>query len=450
MKYPAYSEYRASSIEWAGAIPASWEATSVKMNFLIQLGKMLQNDPTGIDDEEIAYLRALHVNWDGVSTQDLPKMWASQSDLEKYAVKNGDLLVCEGGEVGRAAILNDLSELAIIQNALHRVRNTSRGTVRYFRYLLQNIADAGWFSILCNKATIAHLTGEKLGAISMPVPSVSEQEQIANFLDWKTGQIDALIAKKQELVEKLKEKRISVITQAVTKGLDPTAPMRDSNIECLGQVPKQWVMKRVRHCSELVTSGSRGWAQYFADSGKLFLRITNLDRGSINLLLDDIQRVDPPEGAEGARTHTRAGDLLISITADLGSVAVVPSDLEPAYVSQHLALVRLDSSDVDPHWIAYSVFSHIGKYQLKVAGYGGTKVQLSLPDIKEIAFCHPPTLEEQKRVLEHIRLNVEHMDTLIEVASRAIARLTEYRIALITSATTGKIDVRGIKLGSAV
>lgn len=181
----------------------------------------------------------------------------------------------------------------------------------------------------------------------------------------------------------------------------------------------------------------------------MFLRITNLNRESIELLLEDIQRVEPPEGAEGARTFTKAGDLLISITADLGSVAVIPSDLESAYVSQHLSLVRLDAADIDPHWIAYSIFSHAGKFQLLTAGYGGTKVQLSLSDIKEIAFCHPPALEEQQSILDFIRLETARTDELISLASKAIARLTEYRVALITAATTGKIDVRNVKTGAA-
>lgn len=446
MKLASYPAYRTSQIEWVQTVPVDWEECSAKINFLMQLGKMLQNDPSGLEDVEISYLKALHVNWTRVTKEDLPTMWASPSDLEQYSVSNGDLLVCEGGEVGRAAIIKGLEEPAIIQNALHRVRDTERGDVRYFAYLLKHIADAGWFAILCNKATIAHLTGDKLGAIYMPAPTVSEQQQIAAFLDWKTGQIDALIGKKQELLEKLKEKRLAVITQAVTKGLNPAAPLRDSGVPWLGQVPKHWILKRLRYCTDLVTSGSRGWAQHFSDFGELFLRITNLDRESIELLLDDIQRVEPPDGAEGARTLTKPGDLLVSITADLGSVAVIPLALEPAYVSQHLSLIRLDTAAIDPNWIAYSIFSHAGKFQLRMAGYGGTKVQLSLGDIKEIGFCHPPTLEEQQEILDFIWAQTKRCEYLIDLATQAIARLTEYRTALITAAVTGKIDVRRVKI----
>lgn len=322
-------------------------------------------------------------------------------------------------------------------------------SARYICYL-----HAGLYAGKLNYPAIKQTTGiqnlntnEYLNTLVAYPPTV-EQQQIAAFLDWKTGQIDALIAKKKELLEKLKEKRLAVITQAVTKGLNPAAPLRDSGIHWLGQVPKHWEVKRLRYCAGLVTSGSRGWAQHFADSGALFLRITNLDRESIELLLEDIQRVEPPEGAEGARTFTQAGDLLISITADLGSVAVIPPDLEPAYVSQHLSLIRLDTDEVDPNWIAYAVFSHAGKFQLRMAGYGGTKVQLSLSDIKEIAFCHPPEVEEQQNILDFIRLETTRIDKLIKQASEAMDRLTEYRTALITAATTGKIDVRKVAVPS--
>jgi type I restriction enzyme S subunit len=278
------------------------------------------------------------------------------------------------------------------------------------------------------------------------LPPTKEQEHIAAFLDWKTSQIDALIEKKQALIGKLKEKRLAVITQAVTKGLDLAVPMRESGISWLGKVPASWNVKRLRYCAGTVTSGSRGWAQFFSESGALFLRITNLDRESISLKLDDLQRVEPPDGAEGARTLTKAGDLLISITADLGSVAVIPDGFESAYISQHLSLVRLDSENIDPNWIAYSILSLAGKYQLNTAGYGGTKIQLSLSDIKDITFCHPTTLDEQRRVLRAVQNEIERNNKLIELAEDAIARLTEYRTALITAATTGKIDVRQIKV----
>lgn len=328
---------------------------------------------------------------------------------------------------------------------------------------LENISERWLFYLTVSDAFRKNGGSEMLGAggqkrvpeefikdFRIGIPSPAEQDQIADFLDWKTGQIDAQIAKKRQLIEKLQEQRIAVITQAVTKSLNPEAPMRDSGTPWLGQVPEHWEVKRLRYCAGKVTSGSRGWAKYFSDQGSLFLRITNLDRDSIELKMEDLERVDPPEGTEGARTLTQPGDILISITADLGSVAVIPAGCEPAYVSQHLALVRLDTDSINPAWVAYSVFSDPGKSQLLTAGYGGTKVQLSLSDIKEICFCHPPTRDEQDSVLEALGTRIEGIDGLVRLEREAIHRLTEYRAALITAATTGKIDVRNVKQPVAV
>jgi type I restriction enzyme S subunit len=209
-----------SGIEWLGDIPEHWIRSVFRYYFDIQLGKMLQNEPQTPNDDEISYLKAIHVRWDKVDTSELPKMWGSPRDREKYYVKNGDLLICEGGEVGRTALLKELQEDCIIQNALHRVRPLKHSSVEYLNYLIRHIADTGWFDILCNKSTIAHLTSEKVGALALPLPPLNEQEKIAQFLDYKTKQIDQQKAKIKQAIELLKEYRTSLITNAVTGKID--------------------------------------------------------------------------------------------------------------------------------------------------------------------------------------------------------------------------------------
>lgn len=439
--YQSYPEYKDSGVEWLGEVPKHWDVSKTKLHFDIQLGKMLQPEPRGIDDEEVTYLKAGHVQWENIDLHELPTMWASPNEREKFRVVNGDLLVCEGGEVGRSALLVGLEQECIIQNALHRVRPLDHTCTKYLNYLMRHLADADWFSILCNKATIAHLTGDKLGALVFPMPQLDEQQTIARFLDHKTAQIDALIAKKEALLEKLAEKRTALISHAVTKGLNPQAKMKDSGVEWLGHIPAYWTPIRLRHCSEFVTSGSRGWAEYFADEGDPFLRITNVTRDTISLLQTDIQRVIPPVGAEGARTATAPGDVVVSITADLGSVAVIPDEFEPAFVSQHLALVRPQKSKIIAQWLAFQIFSTIGKTQLLGAGYGGTKIQLSLSDIKDLWIALPP-VKEQQEIVFYLDSVLGKLLQQSDKIQSAIHALTEYRSALITQAVTGKIDVR--------
>lgn len=444
MRYSKYPRYEPSSVEWLGELPHGWSEKRLKFLGDTILG--LTYSPEEITDEASGtlVLRANNIQ-DRRLVADDP-VYVCADAPEKLKLRSGDILICSRngsrrliGKCGRVTT----EFVGCYFGAFNTIFRTQASD--YLFYVL-NSSLFEFQSGSYLTSTINQLTVAALNSFVVPVPSPEEQKKIADFLDWKTGQIDALIAKKQALIEKLKEKRLAVITQAVTKGLDPSVPMQDSGISWLGKVPASWSVKRLRYCAGAVTSGSRGWAEFFSESGALFLRITNLDRESISLKLDDLQRVEPPDGAEGARTLTKAGDLLISITADLGSVAVIPADFESAYISQHLSLVRLDSDDIDPNWIAYSILSLAGEYQLNTAGYGGTKIQLSLSDIKDITFCHPTTLDEQRTVLHAVKNETERINKLIELAEEAIARLTEYRTALITAATTGQIDVRKVKI----
>ena len=209
-----------SGIEWLGQIPEHWDAIPVKRRYGIQLGKMLQNNPESDTDVSVPYAKALHVRWGKVDTSDLPDMWASPSEVKHFGVKSGDLLVCEGGEAGRAGIVDSAPAPCIIQNALHRVRG--KGTdVRFLQYVLQTVGSGGWFDVLCNKATIAHFTREKLAELRVPMPvSLAEQLSIDAFLDRETARIDALIEKINSSINLLREYRTALISAAVTGKID--------------------------------------------------------------------------------------------------------------------------------------------------------------------------------------------------------------------------------------
>ena len=196
------------------------EVLECKFGFSIQLGKMLQNEPQTPRDERVPYLKALYVQWESVDVTDLPEMWASPEDILKYSVQSGDLLVCEGGEVGRAGILWNSPAKCIIQNALHRVRPRKDNCSQYLMYLLEVVSYRGWFDILCNKATIAHFTSEKFGGLSIALPPPNEQRAIAAFLYQETARIDALIEKIRKSIELLCEYRTALITAAVTGKID--------------------------------------------------------------------------------------------------------------------------------------------------------------------------------------------------------------------------------------
>jgi type I restriction enzyme S subunit len=274
-------------------------------------------------------------------------------------------------------------------------------------------------------------------------PPLPEQTQIAAFLDRETAKIDELVAEQRRLMELLKEKRQAVISHAVTKGLNPHAPMKPSGIEWLGEVPGHWDMVPLKRDLDFLTSGSRGWAENYSEDGELFIRITNLTRGSIGFDLSDIQRVTVPDGAEGSRTKVRPGDILFSITAYLGSVAVVPDALESAYVSQHVALARLRQLRLVPKWVGFVALSVVGQTWFETKSYGGTKIQLSLDDVRDLPIPVPP-LDEQIQITIFLDSELVKFDILTTEAQRAIDLLQERRSALISAAVTGQIDVRHI------
>jgi type I restriction enzyme S subunit len=214
---------------------------------------------------------------------------------------------------------------------------------------------------------------------------------------------------------------------------------KDSGVEWLGEVPEHWKVLPIKRDLEFLTSGSRGWAEYYSDDGSLFIRIGNLTRHGVQLDLSDIQRVAVPEGSEGERTRVRSGDVLFSITAYLGSVAVVPDSLEKAYVSQHVALARLFCKKLLPYWVAYITLSQLGKDYLASQGYGGTKIQLALDDVANLV-ATAPSLDEQRHIISFLDHETVRIDALIAEQQRLIELLKEKRQAVISHAVTKGLD----------
>ncbi len=240
----------------------------------------------------------------------------------------------------------------------------------------------------------------------------------------------------------MQEKRAALISHAVTKGLDPTVSMKDSGVEWLGEIPEHWKVKRLKFVASFVTSGSRGWAQYYSDEGAIFLRIGNLSRTSISLDLEDIQHVSPTEGTERERTRVKQYDVLISITANIGSVAVMSEDIGEAYVNQHVALTRPHRDVIDSKWFGYCLLSRVGQEQFYALLYGGTKDGLGLDDVRNLSLLVPSILE-QRTIATYLDRETGKIDTLIAKIREGIGKLKEYSTALISAAVTGKIDVRG-------
>ena len=213
-------------------------------------------------EHQTPYLRNRDVQWDSISTDDLPTMDVLPSEIDRYTVADGDLLVCEGGDVGRAAIWSGRSRTLAYQKALHRLRPLSDGheSVRYMYYQLIAAKASGQFDSDDSKTTIAHLPADDFREMRFVFPSREHQAAVSSFLDAQTRRIDALIAKQKQLIELLKEKRQAVISQAVTKGVDPNVPMKSSGVGWLGEVPAHWEVAPMKMLASVQTGIAKGKA----------------------------------------------------------------------------------------------------------------------------------------------------------------------------------------------
>jgi type I restriction enzyme, S subunit len=275
-------------------------------------------------------------------------------------------------------------------------------------------------------------------------PPLDEQRLIVRFLDWHGSRTAKLIRAKKKLIALLNEQKQAIIHRAVTRGLDQNVRLKPSGVPWLGEVPQGWAVRRLRSISPRITSGSRGWSRYASDRGPLFVRIANLSRTGLHLRFDDVVRLTLPasELGEAARTRAEAGDLLLSITAYIGSVAVIPDEIGDAYVSQHVACCRLNAG-VNPRWVGYVLLSPVGQTHGTLSMYGGTKQGLSLDDVKNYVVLLP-SREIQDDITKWIDASTLTFSNSISLVEKEIALLQEFRTRLIADVVTGKLDVRAL------
>lgn len=266
-------------------------------------------------------------------------------------------------------------------------------------------------------STFEAITAEDIGSLMVQLPPPSDQRRIADFLDAETARIDALIEKKRRMVELLTDRRTAAIDQLL-------------------DMPRR---ARLRRLTARLTSGPRGWAQHASQDGSVFLRISNLSRTSIELDLSRCVYVTPPHDAKASRTRVQAGDVLLSITADVGSVGLARSRHEGAYVSQHIALISPE--ECSGEWLAYALSTSSAQQQLNAARYGGTKTQLALEDVADVIVPIPGSRSTEEHVLERVRRANAAIDAIRDRLDDQVTLLRERRQALITAAVTGQLDV---------
>ncbi len=445
MNIAPYPTYQPSGVEWLGNIPKDWSVKRLKWSVDGCFNGVWGDEPDGIDD--VVCLRVADFNRDNytISTEALTLRAIEAKQLESRKLKRGDLLIEKSGggekQLVGCVVYFDHEFDAVCSNFVARMPVAEGHLPRYWAYV-----HAGLYAGKLNYPAIKQTTGiQNLDAALYldtlaAYPPLAEQQQIAAFLDWKTSQIDALIAKKQALLQKLKEKRLAVITQAVTKGLNPDAPMRDSGIAWLGKVPAHWGVKRLKFVAH-VGNGStpnREDSAYWDGGTYPWLnssvvnqeQVTNADQFVTPLALSEchLPRISPPA-------------VLVGITGQGKTRGMATTLLFEATINQHLAYVKPDEAKASVGFLRRVFDMAYAHLRIESENGGSTKGAITCEQIAELPIPVPP-LDEQVVISERIDMALAKLARMSDNAKSAITRLTEYRSALITAATTGKIDVR--------
>ena len=427
-----YPAMKPSGVEWLGDVPEHWYVQRAKWLF-----RNVER-PVREIDEVVTCFR------DGTVTlrrnRRLTGFTEALKEIGYQGVRRGDLVIHMMDAFAGAIGVSDSDGKSTPVYAICVAG--SLANPHYYARVVREMARRRWLLAL-SKGVRERSTDFRFAAFAdqrLPVAPLDEQAAIVRYLDHVDRRISSYIRAKQRLIELLEEEKQAIINRAVTRGLDPNVRLKPSGVEWLGDVPEHWERCRLRNVVSVVTTGSRGWSSYASDTGPLFIRVANLDRGSLELRFDDTVRLDLPETSEVTRTRVQAGDLLISVTAYIGSVGLAPEDFEEAYVSQHVARCqpRPGSSS---RWLGYVLLSTVGQTHGQISLYGGTKDGLSLDDVKNYQILLPP-LDEQLAIVEHVDKTSADIDAALAHARREIELLREYRTRLIADVVTGKLDVR--------
>lgn len=432
MTFTTYPAYKNSGVQWIGSIPEHWCVSRLRNIFFIQkriAGKL------GFD--------VLSITNKGVKIKDVESGDGQlSSDYSKYQlVMKGEFAM---NHMDLVTGYVDISEFDGVTSPDYRVFSSAHPELDNPRFMLRLLQNAYhqklFFPFGQGSAHLGRwrLPAEEFKDFFFPRPSRFEQTQIARFLDHETARIDALIEEQQRLIELLKEKRQAVISQAVTKGLDPTVPMKDTGVEWLGEVPVHWEIGGLTRFIGPVVD-YRGRTPTKVDDGIFLVTARNIRNGRIDY--EASEEYADPESAESllARGRPEIGDLLFTMEAPLGQVALI--DRTDIALAQRIVKFRGEPSVMRNHYLMFWFMSTNCQARLETLATGSTALGIKSSKLGMIE-CLAPPLNEQDAIISHVQRESEKNDALVYEAENVIGLLQERRSALISAAVTGKIDVR--------
>jgi type I restriction enzyme S subunit len=443
MEYGAYPAYKPSNVGWLGDIPEHWMAKRLKFVIREPL-KYGANEAAELTDPELPrYIRITDVRDDGSLREETFRS-LPQDVAANYLLSDGDILLARSGAtVGKSFIYKPSWGVAAYAGYLIRARISNDMNADFAYLFLQSDCYWQWLNSVFIQATIQNVSAEKYANLFIPIPPIGEQRAIARFLDFKTAQIDALIAKKKMLLDKLAEKRTALISHAVTKGLDPTVPMKESGVAWLGGIPAHWDAKRLKFVVSTFGGGTpnTGKPEYW--NGDIpWVSPKDMKCDFIETTEDYLTEIGV---AESATKIVPVDSVLIVVRSGIlrHTIPVARNTVEVALNQDMKALVA--SERLRPGFIHWFISGLQGGL-LPIWSKQGCTVESIEMDYMSNTVIPLPPVAEQDAILARILEITASVDAQAEKVTAVISSLIEYRSSLITHAVTGKIDLREFQI----
>jgi type I restriction enzyme S subunit len=440
MSFPKYLKYRKGGVAWTNELPAHWDASSLKwVCERFSGGTPDKNKQEYWENGTIPWLNSGAVNSAKIRE---PSTYITQEALDNSSAKwvpQGALLMALAGQGKTKGTVAQLMFDATCNQSMAAIVPCKRVGARYLYW---------WLA--CNYQNIRNMAGgdlrdglnlDLLGTIPCPLPPNNEQTAIASFLDRETAKIDSLIAEQERLIALLSEKRLATISHAVTRGLNPDVPMKESGAAWLGEVPAHWEVKPFRYCVDY-QEGPGILANDFHDEGVPLLRVAGVQDQWASLT--GCNHLDPKKVARRwEHFRLQRGDLLISASASMGTVCEVGDEAVGAIAYTGIIRLRGKAGQMIKPFIRHLVVSSQFLTQIDQLKAGATIQHFGPTHLSQMFVVRPPE-EEQQAIAAFVDDELERLGLLRSAAEHAIALLSERRSALIAAAVTGQIDVRGV------
>jgi type I restriction enzyme, S subunit len=445
MSFPRYSRYSDTGLEWLGLLPRHWAVR--KLKFVCECFTSNVDKKSHADEELVSLCNYTDVYYNETIVSDMAFMRATASpeQISKFTLRAGDTIITKDSETAddiaiAAYVPEDLPAVVCGYHlALLRPRRDIFGA--FVKRVFDSAYARSSFAVSANGLTRVGLGQYEINNFKLPLPPPDEQREISNFLDRETTKIDALVAEQQRLVKLLKEKRQAVISHAVTKGLNPDAPMKPSGIEWLGDVPAHWQVRTLSSLTTKITNGYVGPTRdILQEDGTRYLQSLHIKS---NRIIFDVQYF---VSEEWSRQHSKSllkrGDVLIVQTGDIGQAAVVPEEFAGCNCHALIVVSPLDGV-VEGEWLSWVLNSDYGHHSLLSIQTGALHPHLNCGDVKSVYMPVPP-VHEQLEIVRYVQAKLDAFDRLVSEAELASELLKERRTALISAAVTGQVDVRDL------